>query len=137
MLYLLDEPLSEVKNQAVEIQSGSGTAIEKIKGILDMHMEILLRDKAFIFRLFIESQRLPVSIQAQHEIKRRAYQELLIELVQEGIDNREFRVIDPDIMVKSMLSILSSVVMTPHPHGSPEEMLEKALDLLFFGAIKE
>ena len=137
MLYLLDEPLSEVRKEAVEIQSGSGTTEEKIKRILRMHLGILLRDKAFIFKLFIESQRLPLTVQAKHEVKRRAYQELLITLVQQGINNGEFRVINPDIMVKSLLSILSSVVMTPHPHGTPEQMLDEALDLLFIGAVKK
>ena len=137
MLYLLDEPLSEVRKEAVEIESGSGTADEKIKRILRMHLGVLLRDKARIFRLFIESQRLALTVQAQHEIKRRAYQELLITLVQQGIDNGEFRSINPDIMVKSLLSILSSVVITPHPYDTPEQMLDEALDLLFIGAVKK
>ena len=137
ILTLLEEPLAEVRSKAEVIGSGPGSIPEKLGAILDMHLKVLLRDKALIFKLFFESQRLDLETQAQHEIKRRDYQELLINLVEEGIREGDFREIDPDIMVKTMLSILSSVVMTPHPSGTPEEMLEIALDLLLRGALNK
>ncbi len=135
ILFLLDEPLAEVKSRAEQIRSGPGSIPERLAAIMEMHLEILLRDRALIFKLFFESQRLPLSVQSRHEIRRRAYQDLLIEITQEGITAGVIRDIDPDILVKSLLSILSSVVMTPHPTGTPKQMLDKALDLLLHGAL--
>jgi AcrR family transcriptional regulator len=133
ILLLLDEPLAEVRSRAEEIIEGSGSASERIKGVLEMHLEVLLRDKAFIFKLSFESQRLPLDVQARHETKRQAYQELLRGLVREGIADGSFRQVDPDLSVKILLSILSSVILTARPTGTPHDMLNEGLDLILKG----
>ena len=99
-----------------------------------MHLDVLLRDKAIIFKLSFEFQRLPMGVQAKHEIKRKAYQDLLIQLIEEGIRDGTFRPIEPDMMVKVLLSILSSVILTSRPNGTPREMLIEGLDLIMMGA---
>lgn len=98
-----------------------------------MHLDVLLRDKAFVFKLSFEFQRLPLEVQARHEIKRQSYQELLRGLIQESIDDGSFRPVDPDIAVKILLSTLSSVILTSRPTGTPQEMLKGGLDLIFKG----
>ena len=133
ILLLLDEPLAEVRRKAETIAGESWTAWERITRILHMHLEILLRDKAFIFRLFFEFQRLPLAVQAQHEVKRKAYQDLLVRLFEEGIREKHIRPIDSDILMKSLLSILSSVVMTSRPSNTPAGMLDTALDIIYVG----
>jgi len=133
ILLLLDEPLGEVRSRAEEIITGPGSVTERISKILEMHLGVLLRDKAFIFKLSFESQRLPLDVQARHEVKRQVYQELLRGLVQEGIDDGIFRQVDPDIAVKILLSTLSSVILTSRPTGTPLEMLKGGLDLIFKG----
>ena len=133
ILLLLDEPLAEIRAQAEIIAGESGTPFERITRILHMHLGILLRNKASIFRLFFEFQRLPISVQAQHEAKRKAYQDLLVALIEEGMADNSFRAVDADIVMKSLLSILSSVVMTPRPSDTPAGMLDTALDILYRG----
>lgn len=133
ILLLLDEPLSEIRAQAEIISGESGTPFERITRVLHTHLGILLRNKASIFRLFFEFQRLPIAVQAQHEAKRAAYQDLLVGLIQEGITEGSIRSVDADIVMKSLLSILSSVVMTPRPSDTPAGMLNSALDILFHG----
>ena len=133
ILLLLDEPLAEIRNQAKIIAGENGTPFERITRILHTHLGILLRDKASIFRLFFEFQRLPLSVQAQHETKRKAYQDLLVALIEEGMADNSFRQVDADIVMKSLLSILSSVVMTPRPRNTPTGMLDSALDILYRG----
>ena len=98
-----------------------------------MHLDVLLRDKAIIFKLSFEFQRLPLDVQARHETKRQAYQHLLRDLIQEGIEEGSFRQVDPDLTVKILLSILSSVILTSRPTGTPLEMLNEGLDLIFRG----
>ena len=134
ILFLLDEPLAEVRDRAEEMAGGPGDVIQRITAILEMHLDVLLRDKKSIFKLSFEFQRLPLRVQARHETKRQAYQQLLIRLIEEGIRDGSFRPIDPDILVKTLLSILSSVILTAKPSGTPQEMLSKALDLIMLGA---
>lgn len=133
ILLLLDEPLGEVRTRAEEIETETGTAVERLTRILEMHLDVLLRDRAFIFKLSFEFQRLPLEVQGRHEIKRQAYQDLLIRLIESGIKDGTFRPVDPDIAVKILLSTLSSVILTSRPTGTPLEMLKGGLDLIFKG----
>ena len=133
ILLLLDEPLSEIRSQAELIAGEQAPVQERISLILHKHLGILLRDKKSIYRLFFEFQRLPLSVQARHEAKRAAYQHLLVALIEEGMTNNSFREVDADIVVKSLLSILSAVVMTPRPTDTPAKMLDTALDIIYHG----
>lgn len=133
ILFLLDEPLGEVRSRAVDLAAEAGGPADRLSRILEMHLDVLLRDKAFIFKLSFEFQRLPLDVQALHEGKRQAYQALLRELVKEGIDEGCFRQVDPDLTVKILLSILSSVILTARPTGTPLEMLNEGLELIFKG----
>lgn len=133
IMFLLDEPLGEVRDRAEEIEPEVGTPAERLTRILEMHLDVLLRDKAFIFKLSFEFQRLPMEVQARHETKRQVYQELLRKLIDEGIEDGSFRPVDPDIAVKVLLSTLSSVILTVRPNGTPLEMLNAGLDLIFKG----
>jgi len=137
ILLLLDEPLGEVRDRAKEIEAETGTPVERLTRILEMHLDVLLRDKAFIFKLSFEFQRLPLDVQALHEVKRQEYQELLRSLVKEGIDAGSFRPVDPDLSVKILLSTLSAVILTMRPTGTPLEMLNDGLNLIFKGLEKE
>jgi AcrR family transcriptional regulator len=133
ILLLLDEPLAEIRTHAASIAATEGKVFDRISQILHMHMGVLLRERAFIFKLSFEFQRLPLNVQAKHEIKRKAYQDLLVDLIEEGIANGSFRTVDSDIVMKSLLSILSSVIMTQRPSDTPAGMLDKALDILLEG----
>ena len=137
ILILLDEPLAEVRLKAEEIAARPEGAIQRISQILEMHLGILLRDKAFVFKLSFEFQRLPLEVQARHEVKRQAYQDLLMELIEEGISDGTFRPVDPDIVMKTLLSILSSVLLTSRPRGTPREMLTSDLDVIFRGLVEQ
>ena len=137
ILHLLDEPLAEVRDRAELIAEGSGPVSDKISRILEMHLDVLLRDKAFIFKLSFEFQRLPLDVQARHETKRQVYQDLLIGLIESGIKDGSFRLVDPGIAVKILLSTLSSVILTTRPNGTPLEMLKGGLDLIFKGLEQE
>lgn len=137
ILTLLDEPLAEVRLNAEKIAASSQGVIQRISQILEMHLDILLRDKAFVFKLSFEFQRLPLEVQARHEVKRQAYQDLLMGLIEEGISAGTFRPVDPDIVMKTLLSILSSVLLTSRPRGTPREMLASALDVIFRGLVEQ
>jgi AcrR family transcriptional regulator len=136
ILLLLDEPLAEVRNRATLIAATNESVFLRISQILHMHLDVLIRDRAFIFKLGIEFQRLPMTVQARHEVKRQAYQDLLVDLIEKGIRDGSFRSVDTDMVMKTLLSILSSVILTARPTGTPHEMLDKALDLILRGIQK-
>jgi len=133
ILLLLDEPLGEVRSRAEQIETEAGTVVERLTRILEMHLDVLLRDKAFIFKLSFEFQRLPLEVQGRHEIKRQVYQDLLIRLIERGIKDGSFRPVDPVIAVKILLSTLSSVILTSRPSGTPLEMLNQGMYMIFKG----
>jgi AcrR family transcriptional regulator len=137
ILLLLDEPLAEVRDRAAVIADNQDSIINRIGKILGMHLDVLMRDKAFIFKLSFEFQRLPIAVQARHEVKRQAYQDLLLHLIEEGIGNGEFRDVDPDMVMKILLSILSSILLTARQTGTPQEMLQKAIDVILNGILEE
>jgi len=137
ILLLLDEPLAEVRDRAAVIAANQDSSVNRIGKILSMHLDVLMRDKAFIFKLSFEFQRLPIAVQARHEVKRQAYQDLLLHLIEEGIRNGEFRDVDPDMVLKILLSILSSILLTTRPTGTPQEMLQKAIDVILNGILEE
>ena len=137
ILLLLDEPLAEVRDRAAVIAANRDSIVNRIGNILSMHLDVLMRDKAFIFKLSFEFQRLPIAVQARHEVKRQAYQDLLLHLIEEGIRNGEFRDVDPDMVLKILLSILSSILLTTRPTGTPQEMLQKAIDVILNGILEE
>ena len=103
ILLLLDEPLSIVRDQASDIGESDASVIDRLTRILKMHLDVLMRDKAFIFKLSFEFQRLPLKVQARHEIKRQAYQNILVDLIEEGITDGTFRPVDADMVMKVLL----------------------------------
>jgi hypothetical protein len=64
---------------------------------------------------------------------RHAYQDILCDLMKEGIQNGEFRPVNPLLAVHGMLSLLTTAVFTSRPTGSPDEMLLDALNIIFKG----
>jgi AcrR family transcriptional regulator len=133
LVYMLSEPVDEMTTWAREIIYSPGTATERLQRLMHTHLDFLLDKKAYVFRLSIEAQRLSAEAQAQIQTKRHAYQDMLQALVEEGIDAGEFRPVNAAMTMKTLLAIMTPVVFTTRPVGSPEEMLDDALDLLFRG----
>ncbi len=133
ILYLLDEPLNELNLGAEQIIAEGGNVLTRLRKVMFMHLEILLRDKAFILKLFMAAQSLSAESQQRYQVKRYAYQDMLVELLEEGIAQGSIRPINAAVAMKSLLAIMTPVVFTTRPAGSPEEMLEDALEIFFKG----
>jgi len=130
--FVVDE-VSHMTEGAVEIIAQELSAGEKFRRILRRHLDYLVANKARYFRLTFEAQRLSMESQQRIQIHRHAYQDMLCGLLQEGIRNGEFRPVNPLLAVRGMFSLLSSAVFTSRPTGSPEEMMQEVLDLIFKG----
>ena len=100
---------------------------------MQMHLEYLVDNKKLYLKLSVESQRLSLGSQQQIQIKRHGYQDMIRTLVEEGIQQEDFRPVNPLFAARSVITLLSLVVFTSRPTGTPEEMLEDAFAIFFEG----
>jgi AcrR family transcriptional regulator len=117
--------------QTILLQDISVT--EKLRNIMQMHLEYLVANKQIFLHLSLEAQRLSADSQEKIQEKRHGYQDMLRALIEEGIRREEFRPVNPLFAARSIFSLLSTAVYTSRPTGTPEEMLEQALAIYFQG----
>jgi hypothetical protein len=80
-----------------------------------------------------EAQRLKVESQQRIQVDRYAYQDLIKNLIEQGISEGSFRPVEPAMAMKTLISMMTPVVFTSRPTGTPEEMLESGLDMILSG----
>jgi len=130
--YVADE-IHYITTQANEIMSQNLSAPEKIRRIMHKQLEYMAANKLLYMRLSIEIQRLGFESQQRIQQHRHAYQDMLCQLVQDGIQNGEFRPVNPLLAIRGMFAFMSTAVFTSRPTGSPEEMMQDAIDIIFKG----
>ena len=119
--------------QAEEIISQDLSAAEKFRRLIRKHLEYMAANKLMYLKLSLEVQRLSMESRQRIQQHRHAYQDMLCRLIEEGIQNGEFRTVTPLLVIRAMFSLLSSVVFTTRPTGSEEEMMLEATDIIFKG----
>ncbi len=130
--YVVDE-VGHMTAVAEEIIAEELSASEKFRRILRRHLDYMLANKQMFLKVTFEAQRLSFESQQRIQVHRHAYQDMLSELVKEGIRKGEFRQVNPMLALRSMFGLLTSVAYTSRPVGSPEEMLMEAFDIIFKG----
>jgi AcrR family transcriptional regulator len=130
--YVVDE-VGYMTVVAEEIIAEELSIAEKFRRILRRHLEYMLANKQMFLRMTFEAQRLSFESQQRIQVHRHAYQDMLCELVKEGIRKGEFRPVNPLLALRSMFGLLTSAVYTSRPTGSPDEMLMEAFDIIFKG----
>ncbi len=130
--YVVDE-VGHMTTVAKEIITEDLSIAEKFRRVLRRHLDYMLANKQMFLRVTFEAQRLSFESQQRIQVHRHAYQDMLCELVKEGIRKGEFRQVNPMLALRSMFGLLTSVAYTSRPVGSPEEMLMEAFDIIFKG----
>lgn len=133
MVAYFEEEIRVITEKAQEIIEQNLSVSEKLRRIMKMHLESMIENKHFFLKLTIEGQRLSAESQQKIHSKRHAYQDMLRELVEEGIRLEEFRPVNPLFAARSVFSLISIAVFTSRPTGTPEEMLEEAMSIFFHG----
>lgn len=133
ILYFMAKTMDEITGQAQVIIAGEGGTSRRLRRVLHAHLEVFLRDKARILRLSLETQRLSLENQQRYQAMRHAYEDLLVELVRSGIANGSYRAVDPAIAIRTIFAMMSAVILTSRPVGTPQQMLDQGLDLIFQG----
>jgi len=130
--YVVDE-VERLTAQAQAIIAQDISVSEKFRRIWHNHLQSMLANKHMYIKISFESQRLSLESQQRIQVHRHAYQDMLCELVEEGIRQGEFRPVNPLLAIRGMFSLVTPVAYTSRPTGSPEQMLEEALDIIFNG----
>ena len=100
---------------------------------MQMHLTYLVDKKHLFLKLTVEAQRLALDSQQQIQIARHVYQDMLRNLIEEGVQSGEFRAVNPLFAARSIFTLLSTAVFTSRPTGTPEEMLQEAMNIFFTG----
>lgn len=125
--------IARIAARAEEIIQQNSSVREKLRQVMQMHLGYLVDSKQTFLKLSLEAQRLSPESQEQVQLHRHAYQDMLRELIEEGIRRGEFRPVNALFAARSIFSLLTIAVFTTRPTGTPEEMLEQALGILFEG----
>jgi len=132
--YFLDDA-EDMTALAREISLQPIPAIEKLHRILHKQMERMLENKRFYLRFLAEVQRLGADSRRRIRLKRHAYQDLLCEIVEQGIREGAFRPVNTLLATHMLQMTLMPPAFSSRPIGTPEEMLDQALDL-FLGGVQ-
>ncbi|MBE0698237.1 MAG: TetR family transcriptional regulator, partial [Anaerolineaceae bacterium] len=125
-IYDLTERLKQIGSQEIP-------AVEKLHQILHVHLEYLMENKEFFSKLTFEVQRLALDSQRRIQAKRHAYQDLLSNLFADAVKENDFRPVNSLLAARTILALLTPAVYTTRPTGTPEQMMDEALDIFFNG----
>ena len=130
---MLKEHLEILIQRAEAILATEGNALEHLQQVMSMHLAFLLENRAFYLRLLTEAQRLKIESLQRIQVYRYAYQDLVKTLIETGIQQGCFRPVDSTMAMKTIISMMTPVVYTSRPSGTPEEMLATGMDLILNG----
>jgi len=130
--YFLDD-IDDMMVLAREIAGQPLPAVEKLRRILHKQMERMLENKAFYLKFLGELQRLGGDGRRRIRTKRHAYQDLLRAIVEQGIREGSFRPVNSLLATHMLQMALMPPAFTSRPVGTPDEMLDEALNLFLRG----
>ncbi len=108
-------------------------AIERLRRAMRNHVEILAAGKEFYLKLSFEVQRLNLQAQKRIQARRHAYQDLIRQLIEEGIQEGSFRKVDSLFVARMLIVAVTPTIFTSRPTGTPQQMLSTALDVFLNG----
>jgi AcrR family transcriptional regulator len=135
IIYVIEKNIADITRRAQAIIVQETNTAERLRKVMHTHLEFLLENKALFFRVSLEAQRLKVDSQERIQMHRYAYQDYLRSLIEAGIADGSFRAVDPVMVVKTLLSLMTPVVFTSRPSATPQEMLDTGLDVILNGLL--
>ncbi len=133
--YVADE-VRHMTADAKMIMAQELSVTEKFRRIMRKQLEYVLANKLQNLKISYETQRISTESLQRIQKHRHAYQDMLCDLMQEGIQNGEFRPVNPMLAIRGMYALLTSAVYTSRPTGSMDEMLSDAFEIIFKGLEK-
>lgn len=133
LIYFFEDQLNDILIDAQRIALQNLPADERLRQVMEMHLEFLQANRNLFMKLSLEAQRLKLESQKQIQKKRYAYQDLIRGLIEEGIREGAFRKVDPLLAARMLINTMAPVVFTSRPTGTPQEMMKETMDIFFKG----
>ena len=108
-------------------------AAERLRKVMREHVAALDARKEFYLRLSFEVQRLSLKAQKRIQVRRHEYQDVVAQLIAEGIREGSFRNVDPLPVARMMIVATTPTIFTSRPSGTPQQMLDETLDVVLRG----
>jgi len=133
LLFFFERELQDIADRAGEIARQGLPAGDRLRRIMQMHLEYWLPRKEFYLRLTVEAQRLALSSQQRIQAARHTYQDMLRSLIEDGVREGAFRPVDSLLATRLLMMMVTPVVFTSRPSGSPQQMMDQSLGIFFRG----
>ncbi len=137
LIAYVEDMIFDLTEEAKQITGQDLPATEKLHQVLHVYLDFLLGSKEFRVRLMGEVERLGPASQRRIQIQRHAYQDLLCALVQQAIQEGAFRPVNPLLAARTIMMLLTPAAYTSRPTGTPEQMMDEALDIFYNGVMKQ
>ena len=133
LIFVFEEEIMKLRLQAQKIVSQNARAESRLRQVLEMHLNSLVENKDLVIFLSVEVQRLRLISQKRIQEGRYAYQDLLRDLIEEGIREGTFRKVDPLLAARLLINTLVPLVFASRPTRTPQEMLNETMDIFLNG----
>ena len=133
LLWGVEDQILDLTVAAQEIVDQPSPALDRLHQIMKNHLEYLVANKEFYLKLSFEVQRLALESQQRIQEKRHQYQDLIRCLIDEGVQEGSFRPVNPLLVSRTLITVLTPAVYTSRPTGTPQEMLDEAFDIIMKG----
>jgi len=133
LLSFIEDELQRLTQGLEEIANRKIGALEKLRQMMFAYMDYLAKNEDFYLKLSLEVQRMAQQSIERIQRKRHALQDLLRDVIEEGIRESCFRPVDSLLATRVIFTALTPAVYTTRPSGSRQQMMEEAFTLLLKG----
>jgi len=133
LIWGIEDLFVDLTAAAREIAALPLPAIDRLRKVMQSHVAALEASKEFYLRLSFEVQRLSLKAQRRIQVRRHEYQDLLAQLVREGIQEGSFRQVDPLSVARMLIMAVTPTIFTSRPSGTPQQMLDETLGVVLKG----
>ncbi len=133
LVWGVEDEILDLTATALEIASQPLPAIDRLRKAMRNHAEVMLANREFYLKLSFEVQRLSLESQKRIQVRRHAYQDVIRQLIEDGIREGSFRKVDSLLAARMLITAITPTIFTSRPTGTPRQMLNTALDILLGG----
>ncbi len=133
LVSMVVETITDLTDEAQEIVRRPLPAFDRLRAIMQLNLESVLANREFYLKLSFDVQRLGLESQKRIQTARHAYQDLIRQLIEEGVNEGSFRPVNSLLVARLLLAALTPTVFTSRPTGTPQEMLDEVFDMFLKG----
>lgn len=133
LVFVLEEETLILTKQVQAIACLDIPPDARLRRIMETHLQFMQANHSLLSRLGVEVQRLKPESQQPINERRYVYQDMVRDIILEGISQGCFRQVDALLTARLLINSLLSVLYTSRPTGSAEEMLHEAVEIFLRG----